>query len=164
MPKRTRLTRVICHIPFALLALVLAACSGGQIRRVSEPSVSIQQLSVRSDGTWDVQLRLQNYSSVPMRFERVALDLTFDTGPAARLEFAPGLEVGPESGDVASTSLTPLPAGRARLAAALADGTGLSYTLSGSVNAAAQDGKPRTWTVKHESALSPVPGLPGTLR
>src|SRR5690606_3602572 len=42
-------------------ALLLAACSSGPVRRVSEPSASIQQLTVRADGSWSVDLRLQNY-------------------------------------------------------------------------------------------------------
>jgi hypothetical protein len=131
---------------------------------VSEPAVTVQQLTVRSDGQWDVQLRLQNYSSVPMRFSHIALDLAFDSGPAGHLELQPDLEIGPESADVASTRLTPLAAGRARVATALADGTGVPYTLSGTLQATPQEGTARTWTIRHDSALSPVPGLPGALR
>ncbi|MGE4366019.1 MAG: hypothetical protein AB7D25_01410 [Thermomonas sp.] len=151
---------------FALAAsfLTLSACSSGPVRRVSEPTASIQQLRVRADGAWDVQLRLQNYSSVPMRFDRTALALAFDNGPAARLDLQPGLDVGPESADVVNATLAPLPAGRARVAAALADGASLSYTLSGSLDATPQDGKQRSWTIQRESVLSPVPGLPGALR
>lgn len=54
--------------------LLLSAC-GGAVRRVSEPAASIQQLTVRTDGSWSVDLRLQNYSSIPMQFERVALEI-----------------------------------------------------------------------------------------
>ena len=146
------------------LSFLLAACSSGPVRRVSEPTASLQQLTVRSDGQWDVQLRLQNYSSIAMRFDKASLDIRFDNGPAAKLEVQPGLEIGPESADVVSAILTPLPAGRARIASALADGHGLAYTLSGSLAATPQDGKQKSWDIKRESALSPVPGLPGALR
>ena len=146
------------------LSFLLAACSSGPVRRISEPTASLQQLTVRSDGQWDVQLRLQNYSSIAMRFDKATLDIRFDNGPAAKLEVQPGLEIGPESADVVSAILTPLPAGRARIASALADGHGLSYTLSGSLAATPQDGKQKAWDIKRESALSPVPGLPGALR
>lgn len=148
----------------AALALLLAGCGSGPVRRVSEPSASIQQLTVRADGRWDVALRLNNFSSVAMRFDATALDLAFDNGTAARLELRPGLDVAPESADVHTATITPTPAGRARLATALADGRGLDYTLRGTVEATPQDGKPKTWTLKRESALSPVPGLPGALR
>ena len=160
----TRLPRRIAALALAASLLGLSACSSGPVRRVSEPTASIQQLSVRADGQWDVQLRLQNYSSVPMRFDRTALALAFDNGPAARLDLQPGIDIGPESADVVNATLAPLPAGRARIAGALADGHGLSYTLSGSIDATPQDGKQKSWTIKRESALSPVPGLPGALR
>lgn len=148
----------------AALTLFLAACSSGPVRRISEPTASLQQVTVRSDGNWDVQLRLQNYSSVAMRFDETALDIAFDNGSAAKLELQPALDVGPESADVFNATVSPTPAGRARIASALADGRGLSYTLSGSVAATPQDGKQKTWSIKRESALSPVPGLPGALR
>ena len=146
------------------LSFLLAACSSGPVRRVSEPTASLQQLTVRSDGQWDVQLRLQNYSSIAMRFDKATLDIRFDNGPAAKLEVQPGLDIGPESADVVNAILTPLPSGRARIASALADGRGLAYTLSGSLAATPQDGKQKSWDIKRESALSPVPGLPGALR
>ena len=148
----------------AALTFLLAACSSGPVRRVSEPTASLQQLTVRSDGQWDVQLRLQNYSSIAMRFDKAALDISFDNGPAAKLDVQPGLDIGPESADVVNATIAPFPAGRARIASALADGHGLSYTLSGSLAATPQDGKQKSWQIKRESALSPVPGLPGALR
>ena len=148
----------------AALALLLAGCGTGPVRRVSEPAASIQQLTVRDDGRWDVALRFNNFSSVAMRFDSTALEIAFDNGSAARLDLQPGLEVAPESADVHTATISPTPAGRARLATALADGRGLSYTLSGSVDATPQDGKRKSWKIKRESALSPVPGLPGALR
>lgn len=146
------------------VATLLAACSGGPVRRVSEPSASIQQLTARTDGRWDVALRLNNFSSVAMHFDAAALELAFDNGPAARLDVRPDLEVAPESADVHTVTVTPTPAGRARLATALADGRSLGYTLRGTIEATPQGSKPNTWTIKRESALSPVPGLPGALR
>jgi alkylation response protein AidB-like acyl-CoA dehydrogenase len=58
-----------------LLAL-LSACGGGPVKRVSQPAASIQQLTVRTDGSWSVDLRLDNYSSVGMRFDATALAVT----------------------------------------------------------------------------------------
>lgn len=149
----------------SLFTLLAAGCgSSGPVRRISEPAASVQQISVRADGRWDVQLRLNNYSSVPMRFTAVHLQLAFDNGAAARFELQPNLDIGPEAADIASATVDPLPAGRARLASALADGRGLDYTLEGSLEAAPEGGGSRSWTIKRSSALSPVPGLPGTLR
>ena len=148
-----------------LVAMLLAACgSGGPVRRVSEPAAIIQQLSVRADGRWDVQMRLNNFSSMAMRFSDAKLDIAFDGTAAARIEANPGIEVGPESADVFTATLTPLPEGRARMATALADRRGVAYSLTGTLQAAPLDGSAREYRIKRDSALSPVPGLPGVLR
>ncbi len=150
---------------FAALVLLLAGCSsGGPVRRISEPAASIQQLTVRADGQWDVQLRLQNYSSVPMRFTTTNIQVAFDNGAAATVQAQPQLAIGPESADVFTATVAPLPAGRARIANALADGRSLNYTLAGTVDAGPEDGKARSYKIKLNSALTPVPGLPGVLR
>lgn len=149
----------------ALLALFLAGCgSGGPVRRISEPAAGIQQLTVRADGRWDVQIRLNNYSSVAMRFVAADLRIAFDNGAAATVQAQPGIAIGPESADVFVATVTPLPAGRARIATALADGRSLEYTLAGSVDAGPEDGKSRSYEIERSSALTPVPGLPGVLR
>ena len=41
-----------------LACVLLAACSSGPVRRVSEPGVNIQQLTVRADGQWSVDVRI----------------------------------------------------------------------------------------------------------
>jgi len=152
------------HALIAAAVLALAACGGGPVRRVSEPAAGIQQLTVRADGRWDVVVRVDNFSSVPMSFTGAMLDIAFDNGAAATLEAQPGITIGPESADVFTTTLTPLPAGRARLATALADGRGLDYTLAGTVDAGPEDGKSHRYNIERKSALTPVPGLPGVLR
>ena len=159
-----RLPARIAALVFAASILALSACSSGPVRRVSEPTASIQQLSVRADGQWDVQLRLQNYSSVPMRFDRTALALAFDNGPAARLDLQLGIDIGPESADVVSVSLQPTPLARIAVADALAGRHGLAYTLKGSVEATPEDKKPRSFEIDSRNQLNPAPGLDGVLR
>ena len=149
----------------AALTLLLAGCgSGGPVRRISEPAASIQQLTVRADGSWEVQVRLDNFSSVPMRFTATNIQVAFDNGAAATLQSQPQIVIGPESADVATATVSPLPEGRARIATALADGRSLNYTLGGTVDAGPEDGKARPYKIKLTSALTPVPGLPGVLR
>ena len=65
----------------ALLALTLVACGERRVKRVSEPAAAIQQLTVGSDGSWDVELRLRNYSSMPMRFDEVSLAMKCSPRP-----------------------------------------------------------------------------------
>ena len=149
---------------FATLFALLTACGSGPVRRVSEPAASIQQLTVRADGRWDVQLRLNNFSSVAMRFGSARLEIALDGTPAAKVDANMGLEVGPESADVFTTTVSPLPEGRARIATVLADGRGVDYRLTGSLQAGPLDAGQRDYPIKRDSALSPVPGLPGVLR
>lgn len=154
------------RVSTGLLALFLVACSSSGVpRRVSDPAASLQQLGVEADGRWAIELRLQNYSSIPMRFETVALDLAIEGQPAGRLEAQPGLTIGPESADVINLAFDPSPDARLLLAGRLADGRGVRYVLEGTVGAAATDrGKARDYKIKRDSQLSPVPGLPGVLR
>jgi hypothetical protein len=145
-------------------AVLLAACSTGPVKRVSEPTASIQQLEVKADGSWSVELRLQNFSSVPMRFDDLSLEIKADEQDAGILRGAPALTVGPESADIATLNFTPSSAARIIIADALAERRSLKYHLQGTIVAAAKDGRPRDYKIKRNSALSPVPGRPGVLR
>lgn len=146
------------------VALLASACSSGPVRRVSEPSALIQQLTVRADGRWSVELRMENFSSIPMRFEAVDLALTFGEHAAGNVTAQPALSIGPESADVVAVVFTPQVAGKLAVADALASGRSISYTLSGRVDAIPDEGKLRNFDVKRSSQLSPTPGLPGVLR
>jgi hypothetical protein len=158
--------RRLALVPVALVPVVLAlaACSSGPVRRVSEPAASIQQLTVAADGRWSVDLRINNYSSVPMRFDRVSLALTVDGESAGTLNGTPAITIGPESADVTTLSLAPTAAARLRVADALASRRGVQYTLAGRVDAVADGGSSRSFEIDRRSTLSPVPGLPGVMR
>lgn len=145
--------------------LWLGACnSSGPVRRVSEPAASIQQLSVRADGSWSVDLRIDNFSSVPMRFDGISLAVSVGDQPAGTLQGQPALSIGPETADVATLALVPAAGAKILIADALAAGRSIDYHLQGSLTAAPQDAGARTFRIKRDNALSPVPGLPGVLR
>ena len=152
-------------LAFAWVAcLLLAACGSGPVRRVSEPAVNIQQLTVRTDGGWSIDLRIDNFSSVPMRFDRVTLAMTVGGQSAGTLQAQPALTIGPEAADVATLTLSPSPAARIVIADALARGGSVDYALDGTMDAAAEKGGNRIYEVKRSNALGPVPGLPGVMR
>lgn len=144
--------------------LSLAACSSGPIRRVSEPTASIQQLTVRADGSWSVDLRLQNYSSIPMRFGTIDLAITLGDAAAGKLQGDAGISIGPESADVVTLTHAPTSLARIAIADSLGGGHGVSYTLEGTVKATPEDKGTRTFEIKRSNTLNPVPGLPGVLR
>lgn len=152
------------RIASVLLCTLLAACSTGPVRRVSEPSANIQQLAVRADGSWAIDLRIDNFSSVPMRFDAVKLKLTIGGQDAGTLQGQPALTIGPEAADVASLTLAPGAAAKIVVADALARGANLAYALDGTLTAAPQDGRAHDYDIDGKNALSPVPGVAGVLR
>ena len=147
-----------------LCAAVLSACSSGPVRRVSAPAASIQQLTVHADGNWSVDLRLQNYSSIPMRFDTVKVEVRVGDQAAGTLQATPGLSVGPESADVVAVPFAPASEARIVVADALAGRRGLPYTMTGSADATPEDAKVRSFDIDTRNTLNPVPGLDGVLR
>lgn len=156
-----KLTR---FIGMALCVAFLAGCASGPVRRVSEPSARIQQLTVRADGSWSTDLRIENFSSIAMRFDRVDLALTVAGQDAGHLAAQPALSIGKESADVVTVTLAPSAAAKLAVADALAAGRGVDYTLKGTVDATPDEAKQRSFKIDRSSALSPAPGLPGVLR
>ncbi|ALJ27940.1 MULTISPECIES: LEA type 2 family protein [Stenotrophomonas] len=152
------------YVLTAVLSLTLAACGGGMVKRVSEPAAGIQQLTVANDGSWDVELRLRNYSSMPMRFDDVSLRIKVGDEAAGTLNAAPGLSIGPESADVIKVRLQPASPARIVVADALAGGRSLFYELEGTVKATPEEKKQRSFEVKARNTLNQAPGLPGVLR
>lgn len=145
-------------------SVLLLGCSSGPVRRVSEPAASIQQLTVHANGSWSLDLRLQNYSSIPMRFDRTQLTLTVDGQPAGTVNSSPALSVGPESADVVTVPFQPESGARMVLADVLASRRSLPYSLEGTLTATPEEGKVREFKVEGKNTLSPVPGLDGVLR
>ena len=151
-------------IPAALVLALLAGCGSGMIRRVSDPAVSVQQLTVKADGQWVVELRLQNYSSMPMTFDDVSLALSVGDTEAGTLQARPGISIGGVSADVIDVELKPSSAARLVVADALAGNRTLAYSLKGTVSATPQEKKQRSFDISSRSTLNQAPGLPGVLR
>jgi hypothetical protein len=147
-----------------LFSSVLVACNGGPVRRVSEPAASIQQLTVNADGSWSVDLRLQNYSSIPMRFDSADLVIAVSDQAAGTLKAAPQISIGPESADVVTVPFKPSAEARMVLADALASRRSVGYTLKGKLQAIPEEKKSRSFDIDARNTLTPVPGLDGVLR
>lgn len=144
--------------------LALAACNSGVVKRVSPPAASVQQLTVRADGGWDIALRLQNFSSMPMTFDNVSLALSVGDETAGTLKATPALSIGGVSADVITLQLQPSSSARLVVADALAGNRTLAYALKGTVSATPQEKKQRSFDVDSRSTLNQAPGLPGVLR
>ena len=159
-----RAKRVMQWTVWLVCAALLAACASGPVRRVSEPSARIQQLTVGTDGRWTAELRIENFSSIKMRFDAVQLIMKIAGADAATLSVQPGLTIGPESADVLSVAIAPSVAAKLAVADALASRKGVDYSLSGTVSVTPDEQRQREFKIDRASTLSPAPGLPGVLR
>lgn len=149
---------------FLSLALLAACGSSGPVRRVSEPAANIQQLTVAADGSWTIELRLDNFSSISMRFDRIDATLAIAGQPAFGLQATPGIGIGPEAADVVEVRVLPPAGAKLAVADALARNARVAYHLGGTVTATPDRGSARTYQLDRDNALSPMPGLPGVLR
>ncbi len=164
MRKRVRSVPRFASV-LACCTLLLAACAGaGPVRRLSEPAANLQQLTVQADGAWTVEVRIDNFSSVPMRFERVDLAMTIAGQPPVALQASPALTIGPESADVVTVRAMPPAGAKLAVADALARGRAIDYHLEGTLTAAPERGGTRDYRIKRDNALSPAPGITGVLR
>jgi len=159
------LSRRALIVPLLIVLLISACTRSGPVRRISEPAASIQQLSVGADGHWSLELRLQNFSSIQMRFGKISLAVRIGDVDAGQLDSDTALSVGPESADVLTVAMTPSPDARLLLADALARGRGVSYRIEGTLEVSPHDrDKARSYGIRRDSTLNPTPGLPGVLR
>lgn len=151
--------------PQAALALLLLAlvvgCASGPPKRIFPPQASLQELRVQADGQWLAQVRIQNYSTVPMRFSRLEATLSVNGQEATRISIDPGLSVGPGSNELVQHVFTPAAGPKAAVDQALANRRAVRYQLTGRIASS----EPATdHPFDYQSALDPVPGLTGVLR
>ena len=153
--------RKLLLLSLSLLVLVLAACSGGPVKRVFPPQASLQELRVQDDGQWVAKIRLQNFSTVPMRFSRLQATLNIAGQEATRIDIDPAISVGPGSIEVVDHRFTPATGPRTAVDEALAQRRAVRYQLTGRLASSEHDTDD---AFDYTSALDPVPGLAGVLR
>lgn len=153
-----RIARLCCAL--VILALLLTACAGEPRKNIFPPKASIQQLARQTDGSWKLQLRLQNFSEVAMTFAKVDAKIEIDGVDAGSVNVAPSIRVTAESADPFDVDFRLAPAAAARLSALHADGN-VPYKISGRIVTSEPRGD---YEFRFESRLSPVPGLDGVLR
>lgn len=153
-------------IPFGLAiaaASLLAACGGGAgglPKRINPPSASVQQMHVLPDGRWELDLRIQNYSTVPMVFGTLEAQMTVNDVSAGSIYLTVDLDIPGQNADVVHTTFVPTTAARAVVQGDAARG-GFGYKLVGSFQIKDPD---KRFTFDHASRLDPAPGVPNTFR
>jgi hypothetical protein len=143
------------HIVPAILACVLlAACGSGPVKRVSAPTASVQELALRADGSWHLQIRVQNFSNISMTFNAIDAELEIADQPAGSIRLPLNLDIPGESADVFEATMKPT----SGLRPATDD---FAYRLHGSLSSSEPKGD---FKFERKSRLSPAPGLPDTWR
>lgn len=137
-----------------IVVLLLAACSTGPVKRIFPPSASVQELVVQADGSWQIVLRVQNFSTVPMTFAKITAKLMVEGVDVGEISVSPNVEIVGESADVVRGTL--------RSFAKLASGQAIGYTLKGAIEISEPNSK--NFDFDHSSRLSPVPGIASTWR
>lgn len=155
---RTALSLIL----MALLAGLLVACSSAPKKRIFPPSVSVQELRVLADGRWEADLRVQNFSTVAMRFERLQADFTLAGHAVASIDHVVADSVPPNSAEIVRIVLQPGAEAAEAVRSALQTRRGLGYRLKGSL--ASSEPGTREDRFEFDSALTPMPGLDGVLR
>ena len=137
-----------------VVVLMLVACSTGPVKRIFPPSASIQELAVQADGSWQLTLRVQNFSTVPMTFAKITAKVMIDGVDVGDIVVSPNVDIVGESADVVRGTL--------RSSAKLASGKAIGYTLKGTIEVSEPNSK--SFEFDHTSRLSPVPGIANTWR
>lgn len=146
----------------SLLVVLLGACgSRGEVKRIYPPQATVQQLTLLANGQWQLQLRVENFSTVNMRLDATDLKLTVATLDAGHIVLTPQLPVSPNSAEVLTLTFDPPADVRAAAALAHSDRKGLRYQLAGKLDIGEPKGQ---YDTAFESVLSPVPGLDGVFR
>lgn len=144
-----------------LLLAAVAGCASGPPKRIFPPQASLQEVKVQADGQWVAQVRIQNFSTVPMRFSRLEATLSVNGQEATRISIDPGLSVGPGSNELVQHVFTPAAGPKAAVDQALANRRAVRYQLTGRIASS----EPATdHPFEYQSALDPIPGLTGILR
>ena len=162
-----RLYRLIPRLlVLGLLSLGLVAC-GPPRKSVFPPTVSIQEMTVRPDGQWQLTVRIQNNSYGGMDFKSLDGQLQLAELVPVRLHATFDLDIPELAGDVIQLNVLPTAAMTQALQAIAAKGSAgaLAYRVSGSASAKPeQEAKPRSFDFNGSDWISPVPGIPNTYR
>lgn len=143
-------------VTLTLLVFALAACgSRGPKQRINPPTVTVQELRFNDDGSCVLRLRIQNHSTVGMRYASLRFhQLEIDGRNLAPLTATPSLDVPPRTGEPFDH---PFDCGDLQ-----ANANELVYRIDGT--ATADQPRQSSHPFHFRSRLLPVPGLTGVYR
>ena len=163
--------RLLQGLALVILACLLVAC-GPQRQSVFPPNITIQQMRVQPDGTWQLTLRIQNNSYTGMNYQSIEGSFQVANGIPVRLHSVFSMDIPSFAGDVLQINVLPTPPMTQALQAIAGKGSAgqIAYDIEGAIHCAPNledrpDNKnPRDFSFSHNDYLSPVPGIPNTFR
>ena len=144
-----------------LTAALLSACASSPAVRHYPPQASLQQLQRLPDGSWQAQVRLQNFSTGPVAFRELALKVRILDGEWSELKAAELPKIGANAAEVVSVPAAFTAATRAELDNRLGKSQPLRYRLEGSGRSVEPS---RRYELQYDGRLNPAPGLDGVYR
>lgn len=148
-------------LPLLLAGTLLAACASNPAVRHYPPQVSLQQLQRLPDGSWQAQVRLQNFSTGPVAFHELSLKVRILDGEWTELGTAELPKIGANAAEVVNVTAPFGPATRAELDARLGKSQPVRYRLEGSIRSIDPG---RRYELQYDGRLNPAPGLDGVYR
>lgn len=144
-----------------MMVAMLAGCGSVPKHPINPPSASIQQLDVQSDGSWKLQVRLENFSDMTVRYGAINASLIIEGRVAGNISLNPNLDIPGENADIVQTTMIPDTSAQQAFTDNAGKPGGASYVLRGTINIpkAGKDFK-----FNYQSSLSPVPGIANEYR
>ena len=139
---------------------VLAAC-GPPTHPINPPNATIQQLDVLPDGSWKIQIRLENFSDITVRYSTFKASLRVAGVAAGEISLNPQLDIPGENADIVATTLKPDADVRKAFASDVKLPGGVPYELKGTINITTAG---KDFKFEHKSRLLPVPGIANQYR
>jgi hypothetical protein len=139
----------------------MIGCSSEPTKRYFPPQASLQQLQKLSDGQWQAQVRIQNFSTGAVEFKNLALNIQIQD-----LEWttvAPGemQKIGPNNAEIFTLNI-PFNANISQvLSDRLNKAQSIRYTLKGNIQSTDPN---KTYPLDYQGRLNPAPGLDGVYR
>jgi hypothetical protein len=146
---------------FILACTVLCACSSGPVKRYYPPLASIQQLQQLPNGEWQMQLRVQNFSTTTVEFNKLQLQVQFQATVWMPASDAKTISIGANSAEIIPITLHTSNDTNALLQERLKLTQTVQYAIKGTIQSIDPN---RNYSLDYQGRLSPAPGLNGVFR
>jgi hypothetical protein len=143
------------------IAILLCSCSSEPTKRYFPPQASLQQLQHLSDGQWQAQVRIQNFSTGAVEFKNLALNVQIQDSEWTTLTNTTIQKIGPNNAEIFTLNIPFNDTIAKVLTDRLNKSQSIRYVLNGSIQSIDPN---KTYTLDYQGRLNPAPGLDGVYR